>query len=232
MQSLLQSVILLLAALGSSQIFANQVVHASAARTSSTCDVKLSGALTLSESMNKSRSSPKIHVPSSELSLVDRKDVESPCASEITNYVASQAFVGSGAVFVLRDNRKIDAYPWKSVDRPKIPARAITSLPGYVVSDAEVVGVRSSSEGKRTIYLGVLKGRVDNKIVRFDVIDGKAPKLAKLLVTTTRPVFALGFLPAPDTTDGAIGFAEQVGPNRASLYSYSWRHGDLDPIAK
>ena len=168
----------------------------------------------------------------STLRLSEAKYVEGSCVADIASFVAGNARLRSGKIFVVWDEGKVLLHPPQGLDsQDTLPARGIEGLPGYGLVTIKRIGLRRTSEGERKMYLGLFRGKHDYLIARFDVLNGKPSRNAELLIRATSPISGLNFLPAPDTPDGSIGFVQHVGPNRAWLYAYSWHHGDLAALS-
>lgn len=193
------------------------------------CDPNAPGALAARP--NDLKTKPQGHVPAAGLQLTSAQYVLGKCVNDIEWYSAGNVGLASRQIFVVRDDGTVRLYPPQGLDGDeKVALRGIRGLPGYTLVETESLGWRPHAAGKRKIYLGLFKGKSDYLIARFDMVEGKTSKTAEVLIRATAPISGLGFLGAPDTTEGAIGFVQHAGPNKAWLYSYSWQHGALEPL--
>lgn len=177
------------------------------------------------------KTKPKGHVAVAPLQLTEAKYVEGKCVDDIEWYIAGNARLASRQIFVVQDDGKVRLHPPQGLDADEsVAVRQIPGLRGYTLVSTKSLGWRPHAAGRRKIYLGLFKGKSDYLFARFDMIEGKPSRTADVLIRATAPISGLGFLGAPDTTEGAIGFVQHAGPNKAWLYSYSWQHGALDPL--
>lgn len=195
------------------------------------CDKEAPGALVARPSERPVNSKGHAVVAASKLKRTGAKYVEGPCTKAIVSYSAGHAWLASGEALVVHDDGTVRLFkPDGLVGSHATPVSTLNALAGYDLLMAESLGWRPHQLGKREIYLGLFKGKSDSVIARFDMIDGKPSKTAEILIRATAPISGIGFLPAPDTTEGGIGFVQHAGPNKAWLYSYSWQHGALAPL--
>jgi hypothetical protein len=148
----------------------------------------------------------------------------------ILSYTAGHAFLTFNEGFVFTNNGALERFKTSGTNVDELPTKTVDGLPSYKLLMVESLGWRPHAAGKREIYLGLFKGKSDYVIARFDMVEGKTSKTAEVLIRATAPISGLGFLGAPDTAEGGIGFVQHVGPNKAWLYSYSWQHGALEPL--
>jgi hypothetical protein len=167
----------------------------------------------------------------SALRLMEAKYVAGPCADDIVEFVAGNARLRSGEIFVVSDDGTVKLYPPQGlIERHALPAGKISGLPGYSLVMTEELGRRSSPAGERKIYLGLFEGKLDFLIARFDVINGRPSRNAVPLIRSTSTITAMGFLGAPDTQEGSIGFVVPVGKDAAWLYAFNWDHGEFSQL--
>ncbi len=162
---------------------------------------------------------------------MEAKYVEGPCADDIVDFVGGNARLKTDDIFVVWDDGKVQLYPPQGlVGNLDLPTETIEGLPGYRLVMIERLGQRRTPAGDRFIYLGLFKGKSDSVIARFDMLNGKPSKDADIIIRSRSPIDSIGFLGAPDTPEGSIGFVQRVGTGKAWLYAYEWKHGDLAPL--
>ena len=164
---------------------------------------------------------------SAKLKLVEAKLVQGTCVHDIVSFVAGNARLSSGKIFLVHNDGTVKLRPPQGIDEVHNAPFPVMSLPGYGLVTSRQIAHRPTENGIRMIYLGIFKSKSDYVIARFDGINGKLSGNVQPLIRATSPISALGFLPAPDTNDGSIGFLQIVGRNKAWLYAYGWEHGPL-----
>lgn len=225
--------LLFAAALWASCSSATAAERAAAPKASSAvhCDKDAPGALVARRAERPDK--PKGHaiVATLNLKLERAQYIEGSCTAAIVSYSAGHAWLPSADAFVVWNDGTVRLFkPNGIVGSHTFPTKTVRALRGYDLLRAESLGWRPHAAGKRKIYLGLFKGKSDYLIARFDMIEGKTSKTAEILIRATAPISGLGFLGAPDTPEGGIGFVQHAGPNKAWLYSYSWQHGPLLPL--
>ena len=202
-----------------------------APRSASACNPEAPGALIARPSDLKTTHAGRTLLAAPKLRLAEAIYVKGPCVHEIVSFVAGNARLRSGKIFVVWGDGKVQLHPPQGlIAQDPLPAREIDGLPGYRLFTIERLGLRRTPAGERVIFLGLFKGKSDYLIARFDVLNGKPSRNAEVLIRATSPISAMDFLPAPDTADGTIGFVQHAGPNQAWLYAYAWHHGDFAPL--
>jgi hypothetical protein len=193
------------------------------------CDPDVAGALAARPTDLKTK--PKGHIAVARLQLTEAKYVEGKCVDDIEWFTAGNARLASRQIFQVWDDGTVRLYPPQGLDADEsVAVTQIPALPGYTLIETKSLGRRPHPLGKRRIYLGLFRGKSDSVIARFDMVEDKPSKTAEILIRATAPIRGLGFLGAPDTTEGGIGFVQHAGPNKAWLYSYSWQHGPFHPL--
>lgn len=203
-------------------------IDADSTRSRPDCDPTSKGALIAHRS--NVAAAPKRHVvlAQSLITLTKAQLVQGSCVSDIKNFVAGNARLSSGLIFEIRENGAVKLYPPQGISEDVTDSIGhVRILPGYKILHAEIVATRASGANIRKSYVAIFKGKNDYLIGSFDVIDRKVSTNVDQLIRSKTPISALGFLPAPDTTDGAIGFLQITAPNSGWLYTYDWRQSPL-----
>ena len=158
--------------------------------------------------------------------------VQGRCVGEIVLFNVGEVMLSSTERLLVRENGSVDYYPHRRLpEKEEISVGAFENLSGYKLLMAERIWGWGPPEGGGLSYIGVFNSKSDHVIARFDMMNGRASRMAEVLLRSRIPILGFDYLPFVDAPLGQIGFVQRVGGDKAWLYRYDWHHGRLRPLA-